>query len=171
MAAPQFKQRSEILQIEPPCSLLWTLRGMAVTFWTLDQGFGPCCSLIAFPDVKCPHFGWLPVPVSLFPELGHYAWADCSFKHHMTIYLCSHILLIKALPPPSIPVTVLSPRGCTWVGYILCEWAGRTGLREWVAAKGFQDYQGSGERNKVSSRTKGRSGVKYKWSSWESIIS
>lgn len=33
--------------------------------------------------------------------------------------------------------------------YILYEWAGRTELREWVAAKGFQDYQGSGERSKI----------------------
>ena len=103
-------------------------------------------------------------------------WIAISFSRESSrprdqtrVSLDRHILLTKVLSPPGIPVTVLSPGSCK-SGYIWNARTGRTELREWVTAKGFQNYQRSGERNQVQpSTTKGRNGwniderVEYQW--------
>lgn len=135
-------QRSELRQIEPPCSPLDSpgncsdLLNPRPRLWTLLLADSlSWCQMPTFPMSTCPWFT-----------------LSCVGTFLSTIWLCifrSHILLIEALPSPSIPSDSFKHQRLHLGRVNLHEQSRRAGLREWVGAKGFQDYKGSGERNKL----------------------
>lgn len=159
---PPFKQRSELLHIEPPCSLLDApgncrdLLNPRPRFWTV---------------LLADSLSWCQMPPCPWFTLSCAGTFLLSWLLLNTVQLLifgSHVLLIKALPfdRDSLKHQRL-PLGRVY----LIEWSGRAGLREWVAAKGFKDYKGSGEWKEVlPSRTKGRNGVERGWTNWVLII-